>query len=123
MIQHQKLDHLYDEVGGVYKTTVLIQKRLRELNRGARKLVPEDDKNPIATVMTEIEKDRIALVPDTEENREQIRSEIERMTADQPQPLDIGGATTEEEMERKIVVALSKQRQSDAEGDGEPKAE
>ena len=64
--------------------------------------------------MTEIEKDRIQLVPDTEENREQIRSEIERMTADQPQPLDIAGATTEEEMERKIVVALCKQRQADA---------
>jgi DNA-directed RNA polymerase subunit K/omega len=123
MIQHNKLDDLYQEVGGVYKTTVLIQKRLRELNRGARKLVPDESKNPIATVMSEIEKDRIALVPDTEENREQIRSEIERMTADQPQPLDIAGATTEEEMERKIVVALSKQRQADAEGDADEKAE
>jgi DNA-directed RNA polymerase subunit K/omega len=115
MIQHNKLDDLYGKIGGVYKTTVLIQKRLRELNRGARKLVPEESKSPIATVMTEIEQERIQLVPDTEENREQIRTEIERMTADQPQPLDLAGATTEEEMERKIVVALSKQRQADAE--------
>jgi DNA-directed RNA polymerase subunit K/omega len=123
MIQHNKLDDLYRQVGGVYKTTVLMQKRLRELNRGARKLVPEENKNPIATVMTEIEKDRIQLVPDTEENREQIRSEIERMTADQPQPLDLAGATTEEEMERKIVVALSKQRQQDAGEDADAKIE
>jgi DNA-directed RNA polymerase subunit K/omega len=119
MIQHNKLDDLYSQVGGVYKTTVLIQKRLRELNRGARKLVAEESKSPIATVMNEIEAERIALVPDTEENREQIRSEIERMTADQPQPLDIAGATTEEEMERKIVMALSKQRQADTEGESD----
>ena len=54
MIQHNKLDDLYTKIGGVYKTTVLIQKRLRELNRGARKLVSEESKSPIATVMNEI---------------------------------------------------------------------
>jgi DNA-directed RNA polymerase subunit K/omega len=119
MIEHNKLDGLYEKIGGVYKTTVLIQKRLRELNRGARKLVAEESKSPIAIVMSEVESDRIALVPDTEENREQIRTEIERMTADQPQPLDLAGATTEEELERKIVLALNKQRQADADADAD----
>ena len=50
MIDQSKFEQLYDMVGGVYKTTVLIQKRLRELNRGARKLVDEaGTKNPITT--------------------------------------------------------------------------
>src|SRR5688500_1215589 len=110
MIHQYKLDDLYGRVGGVYKTTVLIQKRLRELNRGARRLVQEDSKNPIAVVMREIERDKIELVPDTDENREHIRAEIERMTADQPRPIDVEMTTNEDELERRILSALNKTR-------------
>ncbi len=78
MIDQSKFENLYGMVGGVFKTTVLIQKRLRELNRGARKLVDDESKNLIETVMKEIEEHKIELIPDSEENRELIRAEVER---------------------------------------------
>ncbi len=110
MIHQNKLDDLYSQLGGVYKTTVLIQKRLRELNRGARRLVHDENKNPIATVMREIEGKRIDLVSDTDENRELIRAEIERMTTDQTRTVDIEPTTNEDELERRILTALNKAR-------------
>ena len=108
MIDQSKFERLYEMVGGVFKTTVLIQKRLRELNRGARKLVDEESKNPIETVMKEIEERKIELIPDTDENRELIRAEVERMTAGQAPTVEIDETTTEDELERRILSALSK---------------
>ena len=108
MIDQSKFEDLYGMVGGVFKTTVLIQKRLRELNRGARKLVEDESKNLIETVMREIEQRKIELIPDTEENRELIRAEVERMTAEPTPSLEVDEATTEDELERRILSALSK---------------
>jgi len=108
MIDQSKFEHLYGMVGGVFKTTVLIQKRLRELNRGARKLVDDESKNLIETVMKEIEEHKIELIPDSEENRELIRAEVERMTADQAASVEVDEAATEDELERRILSALSK---------------
>ncbi|MAG54730.1 MAG: DNA-directed RNA polymerase subunit omega [Planctomycetes bacterium] len=108
MIDQSKFEHLYGQCGGVYKTTVLMQKRMRELNRGARKLVEEEAKNPIEIVMSEIEQNKIELIPDNEENREIIRAEVERMTHGQPPSIDVGGTTSEDELERRILSALSK---------------
>ena len=110
MTQNSRLDDLYGKVGGIYKTTVLIQKRLRELNRGARRLVSDESKNPISTVMREIENDRIELVEDNEENRERIRAEIERMTAEQAPAVSVEQTTNEDELERRIMTALQKPR-------------
>ena len=111
MIDQHKFEKLYDLCGGVFKTTVLIQKRLRELNRGARKLVEDDHKNPIITVMREIEEAKIELIPDTEENRDLIRAEVERMTADQPAAVEVEETTSEDELERRILSALAKDQQ------------
>ena len=108
MIDQNKFEMLYDLCGGVFKTTVLIQKRLRELNRGARKLVEEEHKNPIITVMREIEGAKIELIPDNDDNRKLIRAEVERMTADQPPAVAIAESTTEDELERRILSALAK---------------
>ena len=109
MIDQSKFEHLYDLVGGVFKTTVLIQKRLRELNRGARKLVDDDEaRNPIETVMREIERRRIELIPDSDENRDLIRAEVERMTGNHVPTLEIDEGTSEDELERRILSALSK---------------
>ena len=108
MIDQSKFEDLYGMVGGVFKTTVLIQKRLRELNRGARKLVDEESKNLIETVMKEIEEHKIELIPDTEENRELIRAEVERMTADQAASVEVDETASEDELERRILSALSK---------------
>lgn len=108
MINQSSFEELYAKCGGVFKTTVLIQKRLRELNRGARRLVEEEFKNPIEVVMREIEQGKIELIPDTEENRELIRAEVERMTMDQPASVEVAETTTEDELERRILSALSR---------------
>ena len=108
MIDQRKFQNLYKQVGGVYMTTVLIQKRLRELNRGARKLVDCQAKNPIEVVMAEIEESKIELIPDTDENREVIRAEVERMTGGTPADVQVDETTTEDELEKRILSALSK---------------
>ena len=108
MINQAKFEELYGKCGGVFKTTVLIQKRLRELNRGARKLVDEQAKNPIEIVMHEIEDGKIVLIPDTEENREVIRAEVERMTMGQPTAVEVSEATSDDDLEKRILSALSR---------------
>ncbi len=108
MINQAKFEKLYGSCGGVYKTTVLIQKRLRELNRGARKLVDEHAKNPIVIVMREIEEGRIELIPDTIENRDLIRAEVERMLVGQPPSIEVPENVTDDDLERRILSALSR---------------
>ena len=108
MIDQSKFENLYGKCGGVFKTTVLMQKRMRELNRGARRLVEDDAKNPIEVVMHEIAAGKIELIPDTEENRELIRAEVERMTMGQPATVEVQETTSEDELERRILSALSK---------------
>jgi DNA-directed RNA polymerase subunit K/omega len=110
MLNQNKFDDLYKDVGGVYRTTVLVQKRLRELNRGARRLVATESKNPIGVVMDEIDQHRIELVEDNEENREAIRAEMERLTQNQPRAAEIEPTQDEDEAERRIFNALNKIR-------------
>lgn len=111
MIPHSRFEALYEKVGGVYKTTVLIQKRLRELQRGARRLVDDPNASHMEIAMREIMEGKIELVPDTAENRDLLRAEVERMTSAQPAPFEVGEgeASSEEELERRILSAL-KQR-------------
>ena len=108
MINQSKFETLYSKCGGVFKTTVLMQKRMRELNRGARRLVDDSAKNPIEVVMREIHEGKIELIPDNEENREIIRAEVERMTMGRPAQVEVQEATSEDELERRILSALSK---------------
>ncbi len=110
MLNQGKFDDLYRDVGGVYRTTVLVQKRLRELNRGARRLVATEAKNPIVVVMSEIEHKKIELVEDTDENREAIRAELERLAANQSRAAEIEPTQDEDEAERRIMSALNKIR-------------
>jgi DNA-directed RNA polymerase subunit K/omega len=107
MIEQQRFEDLYKRCEGVFKTTVLIQKRLRELNRGARKLVDDDSKSAVEIVMKEIREGRIELIPDTEENRDVIRAEVERMTTGTV-AAEVTEHTTEDELERRILSALGK---------------
>ena len=108
MIDQSKFETLYKKCGGVFKTTVLMQKRMRELNRGARKLVEDNAKNPIEVVMREIHAGKIELIPDNEETRDIIRAEVERMTRRQPAQVEVQELTSEDELERRILSALSK---------------
>lgn len=58
---------LYDQaigkVGGIFKLTVLLQKRIRELVKGAQPLVKVDPKitNPIDIALQEVLADRISF--------------------------------------------------------------
>lgn len=56
-----EIDELAQKFGGRYKLTVLIQKRLRELTRGAQKLVETDSRNLIHIVIEEIKQGKIAI--------------------------------------------------------------
>jgi len=57
---------LIEKVGGTFKLTSLIQKRLRELNAGDRPLVNVDTKDPLKIVAEEIRQGKINLIPEDE---------------------------------------------------------
>lgn len=112
MIDQDRLENLYARVGGVFRTTVLIQKRIRELNRGAKKLVTGEFRSPIDIAIAEIEQGKIELIEDNEENREQLRKEIEKLAPGStiPQAEVPTDTSSEDELERRIMSALAKER-------------
>jgi|GEM_PF-6278518 DNA-directed RNA polymerase subunit K/omega len=108
MIPPKKLDDQYHKVGGVYRTTVLIQKRLRELNRGAKRMVDEQPKNPIELVLAEMAHERIELVTDDEANRERSRAEVERMPGAGPTSVEIAENVSTADLESQLFAKLLK---------------
>src|SRR5262245_56088968 len=62
MIEALKSDEIVNKVGGRFKLTALIQKRLLELMEGARPLVERDDRmTDMEVVIQEILQDKIAI--------------------------------------------------------------
>lgn len=61
MLDELKENNLAKKVGGRFKLTTLIQKRLVQLNRGAPPLVTCQGKPSMGTVIEEIETDKIYL--------------------------------------------------------------
>ena len=57
-----KIEKLIDKVGGRFTLTVLIQKRIKEINQGSRPLIKENYDYLVDLVLREIEEDKIALV-------------------------------------------------------------
>ena len=114
MIDQDRLERLYAQCGGVFRTTVLIQKRIKELNRGARRLIEGEFKDPIEVAIAEIEAGKIELIEDSDDNREIIRKEIEKMSpaTAAPQAEVPAFETSEDELERRIMSALAKERNS-----------
>ncbi len=55
-----EIDLLAEKFGGRFKLTVLIQKRVRELVKGAARLVETDKKNLIDVAMDEIRSGKIS---------------------------------------------------------------
>jgi DNA-directed RNA polymerase subunit omega len=54
-----------EKLGGAFKLTVLVQKRVREIIRGASPLVPvTSDMSPIDIALREIMEDKIGLAED-----------------------------------------------------------
>ena len=61
MIEELKNTELINKVGGKFKLTTLIQKRLRELMQGSRPLIEDaENKTPMEIVVQEILQDKIA---------------------------------------------------------------
>ena len=58
---YTEIDQLAEKFGGRYKLTVLIQKRLKELVKGAQKLVDVEDRNLINIVMEEIRQGKVTF--------------------------------------------------------------
>lgn len=64
-----EIEEAIRKVGGRFKLTVLINKRIRELIRGYRPLVKIDSTNPMEIAFREILEGKIALV-DTQQSVE-----------------------------------------------------
>ncbi len=61
MIDELKSEEIINKVGGKFKLTALIQKRLGELLQGARPLIKDtEDKTMLEIVVQEILQDKIA---------------------------------------------------------------
>ena len=56
-----EIDELVQRFGGRYRLTVMIQMRLKELVKGARKLVDLEDRNLINIVMEEIRQGKVTI--------------------------------------------------------------
>ncbi len=61
MISNTEIERLAEKFGGRYKLTVLIQKRLKELVKGAQKLVDLEDRNLIKVVLEEIRSGKVSF--------------------------------------------------------------
>lgn len=61
MLEELKEEHIVEKVGGRFKLSTLIQKRLVALNAGSRPLVEMDTENKMKIVLQEIIQDKIFL--------------------------------------------------------------
>jgi len=61
MIEALKSDEIVEKVGGKFKLTALIQRRLEQLLEGARPLVARDGRTDLEIVVEEIMQDKITL--------------------------------------------------------------
>ena len=74
-----EIDQLAEKFGGRFKLTVLIQKRVKELTRGAAKLVELESRNLIHVAMEEIRQGKIGIMGyETAEEREKNRRKAEK---------------------------------------------
>ena len=68
-----EIDGLAEKFGGRFRLTVLIQKRLKELTKGAGKLVPSESRNLIDVVLEEIRQGKVVF--DQPVDEEELKAE------------------------------------------------
>ena len=66
MLEELKEEEIVNKVGGLFKLSTLIQKRLVQLNQGSRALVNVDTHDKMSIVLQEIVQDKIVLNMDNE---------------------------------------------------------
>ena len=81
MIDELREEEIVKKIGGRFKLSTLIQKRLVQINAGARPLVNAENKNKMQVVIDEIMQDKIFL--DTEMNVQVAAG------AQEPSPLEM----------------------------------
>jgi len=86
MLEDMKEELIVNKVGGRFKLSTLIQKRLVALNRGSRPLVEIDSKDNMQVVIQEILQDKIFL--DTS-NEVKITGELDEGGLPDLNPLDV----------------------------------
>ena len=69
MLEELKEEEIVNKVGGRFKLSTLIQKRLVQLNQGSRALVNIDTHDKMSVVLQEIVQDKIVLNMDNEVER------------------------------------------------------
>ena len=65
-MNRSEIDELAEKFGGRFRFTVLIQKRVKELIRGAARLIESDEKNLIHVAIEEIKQGKIGIEGDPE---------------------------------------------------------
>ncbi|MFT7463354.1 MAG: DNA-directed RNA polymerase subunit K/omega [Pseudohongiellaceae bacterium] len=78
---------LADKVGGLFRLTVLLQKRVREIVGGAPPLIETEKTNPIDIAMAEVEADAIELVDLSEEEIKALEAET-KMASEEAEILE-----------------------------------
>jgi DNA-directed RNA polymerase subunit omega len=89
MLDEFREDDIVRKVGGRFRLSSLIQKRMVQLNRGAPQLVDIQTKNLIEIVVAEIMQDKIFL--DATENVRTIKDDsslVDKLLRDQGPTLD-----------------------------------
>lgn len=84
MIDALKEEEIVNKVGGRFKLSTLIQKRLAALNAGARALVDFDSEDKMEVVVQEILQDKIYL-----DTSNEVRMTGEQEDAGGPPELDL----------------------------------
>lgn len=78
MYDELKEEEIVRKVGGRFKLSTLIQKRMVQLNQGARPLVESSDEDKMAVVLQEIIHDKIYL-----DSSDEVRTSEDFMDAPQ----------------------------------------
>ena len=74
MIEELKSEVIVNKVGGKYKLTALIQKRLTELMQGSRPLIENTQgKTMLEIVVQEILQDKITVDPSSFADKDEVR--------------------------------------------------
>ena len=84
MIDALKEEWIVNKVGGRFKLSTLIQKRLAAINAGARPLVDFDSKDKMEIVVQEILQDKIFL-----DSSNQVKITSEAVSTGGPPELDL----------------------------------
>jgi len=83
----KRLTDLSAKVGGLFKLTVLLQKRIRELVNGAPKLVDTPEEDFIEIALMEVEQDKIILAQISDEEISSARRKATE-AKEAPSPLN-----------------------------------